>query len=83
MVVLYSKSGGVVAKVVVIPEKPKSIIVLVNNASRNREVLKFVLVIWAIKKYQSILGCHLTQPKIDKKLVLVIKEVMRLVLVNT
>jgi hypothetical protein len=27
------------------------IIVLVNNASRNGRVLKFILVIWAIKKY--------------------------------
>ena len=51
MVVLYSKSGGVVTKVVVIYEKLKSVIVLVNNASRDGGVLKFVLVIWAIKEY--------------------------------
>jgi hypothetical protein len=50
VVVLYSKSGSVVTKVVVIPEK-QSQIVLVNNALRDRGVLKFVLVIWAIKEY--------------------------------
>jgi hypothetical protein len=49
--VLYSKSSSVVIKVVVIAEKLKSIIVLVNNTSRDRGVLKFILVIWAIKEY--------------------------------
>jgi hypothetical protein len=49
-------------------------IVLVNNVSRDRRVLKLVLVIRAIKKYFSILGCHLTQPKIGQKVVLVIFE---------
>ena len=48
---LYSKSSSIITKVVVIPEKPKSIIVLVNNTSCDRGVLKFVLVIWAIKEY--------------------------------
>ena len=33
------------------PEILKSILVLVNNTSRNGRVLKFVLVIWVIKKY--------------------------------
>jgi hypothetical protein len=37
----------------------KSILVLVNNVSRDGRVLKFVLVILAIKKYQGILSCHL------------------------
>ena len=32
-------------------EMPKSILVLVNNASRDGRVLKFVLVIRGIKKY--------------------------------
>jgi hypothetical protein len=41
---------------------PKSILVLVNNASRNGRVLKFVLVIQAIEEYLSVLGCHLPQP---------------------
>ena len=51
---------------------PKSILVLVNNASRNGRVLKCVLVIQAIEEYLSILGCHLTQPKIGQKLFRVI-----------
>ena len=44
------------------PENAKVNIVLVNNASRNRRVLKFIRVIQAIEEYLSILGCHLTQP---------------------
>jgi hypothetical protein len=58
---------GVEEKVIVLmvrdPEMPKSLaiylVVLVNNASRNGRVLKFVLVIQAIEEYLSILGCHL------------------------
>ena len=42
------------------PENAKVNIVLVNNASRNGRVLKFIHVIQAIKEYLSILGCHLT-----------------------
>ena len=53
-------------------EMPKSILVLVNNASRDGRVLKFVLVIRGIKKYYSILGCHLPQPRIGQKSVSVI-----------
>jgi hypothetical protein len=44
------------------PENAKVNIVLVNNASRNGRVLKFIRVIQAIEEYLSILGCHLTQP---------------------
>jgi hypothetical protein len=58
-------------------------IVLINNTLRDRRVLKFVLVIQAIKKYQSILGCRMTQPEIDKKLHPVNNEYFRLHSVNT
>ena len=48
-------SGGVEEKVMVLmvrdPENAKVNIVLVNNASRNGRVLKFILVICGIKKY--------------------------------
>jgi hypothetical protein len=65
------------------PEKPEVNIVLVNNASRDRRALQSVLEIWAVKKYQSILGYHLTQPKIGQKAVLVIFEEMRAVFVRS
>ena len=44
------------------PWNAKVNIVLVNNASRNGRVLKFILVIQAIEEYLSILGCHLPEP---------------------
>jgi hypothetical protein len=53
------------------------VVLMVNNASRDRRVLKLVLVIKGIKKYFYILACHLTQPEIDKKLVLVIIDNIR------
>jgi hypothetical protein len=53
--------------------------VLEYDASRNGRVLRFVLVIRAIKGYLSILGCHMTQPKIGQKLVLVNNEYLRAV----
>jgi hypothetical protein len=56
-------------KVVKEPEKVQK----VNNASRNERVLKFILVIKGIIKYFYILACHLTQPEIGQKSVLVIK----------
>ena len=46
-------------------------------------VLKFVLVIRGIKKYQSILGYHMPQPNIGQILVFVNITNMRLLPVNT
>ena len=74
---------GVVEKVIVLILGEAEVnIVLVNNTSRDGGVLKFVLVIQAILEYQSISGCHLTQPEIGQKLVFVIFDKMRAVFVR-
>jgi hypothetical protein len=63
------------------PENPENS--KVNNASRGGDegVLKFILVIRAIKEYFCITGCHLTQPIIGQKSVLVNKSYLWSVLV--
>ena len=44
----------------------------VNNASRTERVLKFIRVVGAICKYFCLLVCHLAQPRLTQKVVLVI-----------
>ena len=55
---IVSVVGKVIVLIVRDPKMPVNI-VLVNNASRNGRVLKFILVIRAIEEYLSTLGCHL------------------------